>query len=171
MSHLNIVLDLQILNRSTHLVFHPNYKGGEISLSSLFSTSVTSKHEFRNVFTFNCTRKTILIPSGYVLYNVNGLLNFPNEKGEILTIQDLSEIVPLSSELPLFTAQSSQLLQEKEMAFVLTCQDYLCSTYRLFHPESRIQKQDCVLDSPQRPPTLFSAFPITNAPCLPDHLR
>ena len=42
LSHLNIVLDLQILNRSTHLVFHPNYKGGEIFLSSLFSTSVTS---------------------------------------------------------------------------------------------------------------------------------
>ena len=85
LSHLDIVLDMQILNRSTHLVFH--YKGGEIFLSSLFSTSVTSKHEFRNIFMFNCTRQTILIPSGYVLYTVNVLLNFPNEKGEILTIQ------------------------------------------------------------------------------------
>ena len=51
------------------------------------------------------------------------------------------------------------------MAFILTCQNYLCSTYSLFHPESPIQKQDCVLDSSQRPPALFAAFPITNAQC------
>ena len=77
MTHLDIVLDLQVLNRSTHLVLHPNYKGGEIFLSSIFSTSVTAKHEFRQVFFFNSNRQIIQIPSGYIFYTINGLLNFP----------------------------------------------------------------------------------------------
>ena len=55
MSHLNIDLNLQMLSRSTHLAMHPQYKGGDIFLASLYSTSVTAKHQFETVFLFNCT--------------------------------------------------------------------------------------------------------------------
>ena len=51
LSHINIVLDLQILNRSTHIALHPHYTGGDIFLCSLSSTSVTAKHEFEAIFT------------------------------------------------------------------------------------------------------------------------
>ena len=159
LSHLNVSLDMQILNRSTHLVLHPNYKKGKIYLNSLFSTSVTSKHCFEELFLFNCTRQVMQIPTGYALYTINGLLNFPDEKGEILTTQNLSEIVPLCSALPLFTAQSAQLFQDKATAFVLTCQNYLCSTYNLFHHEDKTQKQENILDTSQVPPLCLPNSP------------
>ena len=94
-----------------------------------------------------------------------GLLHFPDEAGEILTIQNLSEIIPLCSDLPLFLPQSAQLFQEKQAAFILTSQNYLLSTYDLFHPEDKLQRQEDVLDITQKPPALFPKFPITNAPC------
>ena len=165
MTHLDIVLDLQVLNRSTHLVLHPNYKGGEIFLSSIFSTSVTAKHEFRQVFMFNCTRQIIQIPSGYIFYTINGLLNFPSETGDVLQIQHLDGIVPLCSALPLFTAQAGQLFQEKEKEFILTCQNFLCSTYQLFNPETIAKKEDCVLYDSQKPAALFPTYPFYSAPC------
>ena len=96
---------------------------------------------------------------------MNGLLNFPNEKGDILTIQHLDGIIPLCSEVPLFTAQAAQLFQEKEMEFILTCQNFLCSTYRLFNPEAASLKQDCVLDGSQKSAALFPAISISCAPC------
>ena len=151
------MLDLQVLNRSTHLVLHPNYKGGEIFLSSIFSTSVTVKHEFRQVFMFNCTRQIIQIPSGYIFYTINGLLNFPSETGDVLQIQHLDGIVPL------FTA--GQLFQEKEKEFILTCQNFLCSTYQLFNPETIAKKEDCVLFYSEKPAALFPTYPFYSAPC------
>ena len=69
MSHLDIILNLQILNRSTHLAMHPQYKGGDIFLSSLYSTSVVAKHEFKQAFLFNCTPHTIKIPAECILYH------------------------------------------------------------------------------------------------------
>ena len=161
------MLDLQVLNRSTHLVLHPNYKGGEIFLSSIFSTSVTAKHEFRQVFMFNCTRQIIQIPSGYIFYTINGLLNFPSETGDVLQIQHLDGIVPLCLALPLFTAQAGQLFQEKEKEFILTCQNFLCSTYQLFNPETIAKKEDCVLYDSQKPAALFPnlAHQLVSAPC------
>ena len=165
LTHLSVSLELQILNRSTHLELHPTYEKGEVYLNSPFSTSVTSKHCVESLFLFNCSRQILQIPTGSALYTIHGLLHFPDETGEILTIQNLSEMIPLCSSLPLFIPQSVQLFQDKETAFVLTCQNYLLSTYNLFHPEDKSSKQENVLDTTQEPPTLFPKFPITNAPC------
>ena len=165
MTHLDLLLDLQVLNRSTHLVLHPQYKGGDIFLSSLFSTSVMAKHEFKQAFLFNCTPQIIRIPSGYVFYTISGLLNFPSEKGDVLQIQHLDGIIPLSSAFPLFTAQAGQLFQEKEKEFILTCQNFICSTYQLFHPNPVTKKEDCDLYDFGKPATLFPAYPFSSSPC------
>jgi hypothetical protein len=100
---------VQVLNRSTHLVLHTQYKVGDIFLSSLFSTSVMAKHEFKQAFLFNCTPHAIKIPAEYVFYTISGLLNFPSETGDVLQIQHLDRIVPLPSASPLFIAQAGQL--------------------------------------------------------------
>ena len=71
-----------------------------------------------------------------MIYTISGLLNFPSETGDVLQIQHLDGIVPLSSAQPLFTAQEGQLFQEKEKEFILTCQNFICSTYQLFHPDT-----------------------------------
>ena len=72
-----------------------------------------AKHEFKQAFLFNCTPHAIRIPAEYVFYTISGLLNFPSETGDVLQIQHLDGIVPLSSASPLFTAQAGQLFQEK----------------------------------------------------------
>ena len=126
---------------------------------------MTAKHCFESLFFFNCSRQILHIPTGSALYKIRGILHFPDEAGEILTIQNLSEIIPLWSDLPLFLPQSAQLFQEKQAAFILTCQNYLLSTYNLFHPADKSRKQEDVLDITQKPPALFPKFPITNAPC------
>ena len=114
---------------------------------------------------FNCTRQIIQTPSGYIFYTINGLLNFPSETGDVLQIQHLDGIVPLCSALPLFTAQAGQLFQEKEKEFILTCQNFLCSTYQLFNPETIAKKEDCVLYDSQKLAALFPTYPFSSAPC------
>ena len=125
----------------------------------------SAKHEFKQAFLFNCTPQIIRIPSGYVFYTISGLLNFPSETGDVLQIQHLDGIVPLSSALPLFTAQEGQLFQEKEKEFILTCQNFICSTYQLFHPDTVSKKEDCVLYDFEKPAALFPSYPFSSSPC------
>ena len=81
---------------------------------------MTAKHCFESLFFFNCSRQILHIPNCSALYKIRGILHFPDEAGEILTIQNLSEIIPLWSDLPLFLPQSAQLFQEKQAAFILS---------------------------------------------------
>ena len=74
LSHLSVTLDMHILNRSTHLVLHPNYKKGKVYFNSKFNTSVTSKHCFETLFLFNCSRQILQSPTGSALYKIHGLL-------------------------------------------------------------------------------------------------
>ena len=82
-----------------------------------------------------------------------------------LQIQDLDGIVPLCSAVPLFTAQEGQLFQEKEKEFILTCQNFICSTYQLFNPDTVKNKEDCVLYDSQKPAALFPTYPFSSSPC------
>ena len=127
------------------------------------STSVTSKHHFDSLYFVNCSRQLLIIPAGSSLYTIRGLLHFPNENGDILTIQKLHSILPLSSDSPLISPQSIRLLQDKQHTFTLVCQNFLLSTFSLFHPENVTSTQADVLEIGNKSHTLFPQFPITSA--------
>ena len=88
-------------------------------MAFLYNTSVTAKHQFDTLFLFNCTQYNITIPDDYVFYTVNGLQNFPNEEGDVLQIQNLSDIICHPSTSPLFVVQEGQIYQEKQEEFIL----------------------------------------------------
>ena len=131
-SHIYLDLDLQILCRLTFLQLRPVMTDGDLFIQKLSSTSVMAKHEFKSVFLNNSSHHNIRIPSNYTLFNIEGLTNYPTNSGNILQLKNLSGIVDLPSESRIFTPQENQLYSNKEGTFIITCQNFLLSSYFAF---------------------------------------
>ena len=163
LKHIELPLNLQVLNRSTHLVLSASHKKPDMYFSPLYSTSVTARHEFETILLFNCTPTAIRIPPDFVFYSLEGWLNFPNENGHILQIRNLENVVCLPSHSPLFKVQEAQIYEDKEHTFVLTCHNFMASTFQLFHPEEATNSKNYDPYMRCRYQSLFPVYPFKDS--------
>ena len=104
-------------------------KDGALFIQKLSSISVMAKHEFKSVFIHNVNHYNIRIPKYYTLFVIEGLTNFPTNSGNILQLKNLNSIVDLPSQSRIFTPQDNQLFSDREGTFLITCQNFLISSY------------------------------------------
>ena len=155
-------LDLQLLCRSTFIQLIPTMKDGSLFIKKLSSTSVVAKHEFKSVFIYNVTQHNVRIPKLYSLFTIEGLTYFPSNSGKILELKNLTSIVDLPSQERIFTPQDSQLYSDSEGCFLITCQNFLMSSYLQEHGSSVNTRSSLIP---------FKAFPFHDIKCRDTRLN
>ena len=126
------------------------------------STSTVAKHEFKSAFLYNVTQHNIRIPKLYSLYTIEGLTYFPSNSGKILELKNLTSIVDLQSEEKIFTPKDSQLYSDSEGCFLITCQNFLMSSYLQEHSSSVNTRSSLIP---------FKAFPFHDIKCRDTRLN
>ena len=61
--------------------------------------------------------------------------------------------------------QEGQIFQEKQKEFILTCQNFIASTFQLFHPEKAVKFTNSDFDDNTKPASLFPSYPFVDNQC------
>ena len=155
-SHIYIRLDLQLLCRSTFVELVPIDTNGQLFIEKMASTSVAAKHQFDKAFIYNVGLSNITIPKYYTLYTMQGLTNFPSNSGKVIQIRNLNYICSLQSQSKIFEPIQNQLYQDQEGTFLITCQNFLISTYLSENTSPEDEKTS---------ERLFKTFPFQDISC------
>ena len=156
-SHIYLRLDLQLLCRSTFVELIPIDTNGQLFIEKMASTSVAAKHQFDKAFVYNVGLSNITIPKYYTLFTMQGLTNFPSNSGKVIQIRNLKSICSLQSQSKIFEPLQNQLYQNQEGTFLITCQNFLISTYL---SETVSPKDDKTSER------LFKTFPFQDIGCV-----